>query len=217
MPAEIPLTYTQNPRPVGFPVTYKLVSDRLVVDTVKRVDEFPLRDVEQVRLTYEPGKLARGFYKAAVRFRDGRTVSLGSVSWSSVFHSVDQAPAYGAFVAALVAAIGEASPRARLEAGKPLLVWGAMVAVAAAIAAAIAAAVALPLSHGSPMGSLVALALGAVMAWQMGPVVRRNRPRRFTPQTLPADLLGGAGRGAAGVTPAASGSGPRGRRAPGGP
>ena len=214
MPAEVPLAYRQNPRPVGFPVTYKLFYDCLVVDTLKRVDEFPLRDVEQVRLTYEPGKLARGSYKTAVRFRDGRSVSLGSVSWSSVFNSVDQTPAYGAFAAALVAAIGEASPRARLEAGKPRLVWSAMVAVAAAIAVAVAAAVALPLSHGSPAGALVALALGAVMAWQMVPVVRRNRPRRFTPQAPPADLLGGSG--AAGVTPAASGFRPRGRRGRGG-
>ena len=211
MPAEIPLVYSQNPRPVGFPVTYRLVSDRLVVDTLKRVDELPLRDVEQVRLTYEPGRLLRGFYKAAVRLKDGRSVSLGSVSWSSMISTTDQAPAYGTFVAALIAAIGQASPRARLEAGKPRLVWGATAAISAALAIAVVFTAARSLSHGSPIGALVPLALGGVMAWQMAPVIWLNRPRPFRPDALPANLLGGA------VTPAASASAPRGRRARGGP
>jgi hypothetical protein len=211
VPAEIPLVYSQTPRPVGFPVTYKLFGDRLVVDTLKRIDEISLRNVEQVRLTYEPGRLSRGFYKTVVRWRDGRSVSLGSVSWSSLISNTDQGPAYGAFVAALIAAIGHASPRARLKAGKPRFVWSVMAAVSAALAVAVVFTAARALASGSPVGAVVPLALGAVMAWQMGPVVWLNRPRSFTPEALPDDLLGGA------VTPAASGSGPRGRRARAGP
>jgi hypothetical protein len=208
MSAEPVHTYQQNPRPVGFPITYKLTGDRLTVDTLKRTDEVDLRDVERVRLTYEAGKLSSGFYKAALRLKDGRTVALSSISWSSMVHSANQAESYRAFVVALIEAVSRMSPQARLEAGKPPFVWGAMAATSAALAIAAAYIALRALMAGSTAGALVPLALGSVMIWQMGPVVWRNRPRSFTPGALPADLLGGE------LSPAASVSGPPSRRAP---
>ena len=42
MATEVPLTYQQNPRPMGSGVTYGLAGDRLVVDTLRRRDEINL-------------------------------------------------------------------------------------------------------------------------------------------------------------------------------
>jgi hypothetical protein len=211
MATEVPLVYTQSPRPIGFPVTYRLVGERLTVDTLTRVEELDLRSVVMVRLTYEQGKLSSGFYKTLLRFRDGRTVSLGSISWSSMLHSANQAPAYAAFVTGLIAVIAQASPQAHLEAGKQRLLWGALAASVIALVAVIVFMAIRSLVEGSAMGALVPLVLGAVMMWQMMPLVWRNRPRPFGPAALPGDLLGG------GLSPGASGSAPRARRAPAGP
>jgi hypothetical protein len=208
MPTEPPLAYSQNPRPIGFPITYKLAGDRLVVDSFRRSDAVNLSAVERVRLTYEAGKLSSGFYKTALRLKDGRAVSLTSISWSSMVQSTNQAEAYRAFVAALIETIARLSPQARLEAGKPRFVWAAMAATSGLLVVAAAYIALRALMAGSTAGALVPLALSAVMAWQMVPVVWRNRPRPFTPDALPADLLGSA------LSPAASGSGPPDRRAP---
>jgi hypothetical protein len=208
MPTDPPLTYQQSPRPVGFPVTYRLAGDRLTVDTFRRVDEVDLGAVDRIRLTYEAGKLSSGYFRATLRLKDGRSISLSSISWSSMVHSANQMDAYRVFVAALIHAVARVSPRARLEAGKPRFIWGAMAATSAALVVAAAYIAARALMAGSTAGALVPLALGAVMLWQMGPVVWRNRPRPFTADALPADLLGGA------LSPGASGSGPPSRRAP---
>ena len=190
MATDLPVTYRQSPRPVGFPVTYKLLSERLVIDSTRRVDEVTLRHVELVRLTYEPGKLARGFFKMALRFTDGRTLAITSVSWASLMQMRDQRPAYGAFVRALTEAIGRANPQARFEAGKPRLLWGAMALLACLVVAVLAILIARSLAAGSFAAAVVALGLGAAMLWQVAPMVRLNRPRPFAPGEVPADLVG---------------------------
>jgi hypothetical protein len=210
MATEVPLTYQQNPRPMGFGVTYGLAGDRLVVDTLRRRDEINLGAVSRLRLTYEAGKLSSGFYKTAIRLKDGRSVSLTSLSWSGLAQSTNQIEAYRAFVATLIAAVVHANPQARLDAGKPRFLWAAMALTTGALTLA-AAYIALRAFLGGATGAaLVPLALGAVMLWQMGPVVWRNRPRTFTADALPANLLGG-------LSPGASGSIPPGHRAPAGP
>jgi hypothetical protein len=205
MPVEAPLTYQQNPRPMGFGVTYRLAGDRLVVDTLRRTDEINLGAVARLRLTYEAGKLSSGFYKTAIRLKDGRSVSLTSLSWSGLAQSTNQVEAYRAFVAALIEAVGRASPQARLEGGKPRFVWTAMAITTGALTLAAAYIALRAFLGGATGGALVPLALGAVIMWQMGPVVLRNRPRPFTADALPADLLG--------LSPGASASGPPSRRA----
>ena len=166
---------------------------------MRRVDEINLAAVARIGLTYEAGKLSSGFYKTALRLKDGRAVSLTSISWSGLAQSNNQVGAYRDFVAALIEAVSRASPQARLEAGKPRFVWAAMAATTGALALAALYIAARAFMAGAIGAALVPLALGAVMIWQMGPVVRRNRPRPFTADALPDDLLGGA------VSPGASG------------
>ncbi len=42
---------------------------------------------------------------------------------------------------------------------------------------------------GAIPAALFAAAVGAAGIWQLEPMVRLNRPRRFTPETMPQDLL----------------------------
>ena len=118
MPAELPLTYRQNPRPIGFPVTYSLTGERLTVDTLQRVDELNLGTVELVRLTYEPGRFSSGSYRTLLRFRNGRSVSLGSISWSGMLHNTNQIAAYAAFVTAVIGVVGRAMFHLASELGR---------------------------------------------------------------------------------------------------
>ncbi len=83
MPVDTPLTYVQNPRPVGYPITYRLSGDRLVVDSTRKVDEVRLGAVTQVRLSYEPRSFAQRAYRTKLTLSNGRSVAFSSLSWLS--------------------------------------------------------------------------------------------------------------------------------------
>jgi hypothetical protein len=190
MATEVPLTYQQSPRPVGFPLTLKLTRDRLVIDSQRKVDEMRLDAIESVRLTYETGSLGTGHFKTKLRLKDGRTAAFTSITWSSMVQSRSLAPEYRAFVTALVAAIARANPGVRLVAGKPRFAWTAMAIISAATFVVVVLFVGGALAAGATAAALVAAAIGAVGLWQLAPMVRRNRPRAFAPDAVPSDLLG---------------------------
>ena len=183
MSTDLPLAYRQNPRPVGFEVSFRLAGDRLVVDTGRREMEIALAAVEQVRLTYETRSMAQGAYQTKLRTRDGTTVKLTSLSWKGMTDVRRQDAEYGAFVRSLLAAVAAASPGARFVAGKPRLQWLAIAALAFFVWRA--------LSAGAVTVALVGAGIAAVGIWQLEPMVRLNRPREFAPQEAPRALLPG--------------------------
>lgn len=189
MTTGLPLAYRQNPRPVGFEVSYRLAGGVLVVDTSLKRTDIPLASVAQVRLTYEPRSMAKGIYQAKLRLKDGTTLKLSSVSWKGMMDLRRQDPEYSAFVQALLSGVAAANPNARLLAGKPQLQWAAMAAVAALALVGAALFVWEALRSGAHGSALLGAAIAAVGIWQLEPMVRLNRPRAFTPPEMPSALL----------------------------
>jgi O-antigen/teichoic acid export membrane protein len=189
MSAELPLSYRQNPRPVGFEVSYRLVGDRLSVDNGRKETEIALARVEQVRLTYESRSMGQGAYQTSLKLADGTTVKLSSISWRSMFEARRQDAEYSAFVQALLLGVARANPAARFLAGKPRLQWLAMAAVAAVSLVAAAFFIWRAALSGATIAALVGAAVAAAGIWQLEPLVRLNRPRPFTIRELPQGLL----------------------------
>jgi len=189
MSTELPLTYRQNPRPIGFEVSYRLAGDRLTVDSGRKETEIPLAQVAQVRLTYEPRGMAQGAYQTKLKLRDGTTVRLTSISWRSMIDARRQDTEYSAFVQALLLRVGRANPDARLCAGKPRLQWLAITAITGATLVAAAFFVWRAVLSGANMAALLGAVIAAVGIWQLEPMVRLNRPRAFLAGELPQGLL----------------------------
>jgi hypothetical protein len=189
MATELPLVYRQNPRPVGFEVVYKLADDRLTVDTGRRIDHIPLSAVEQLRLTYEPQSLGRGALRAKIRLKDGRSISFSSLSWKSMIEAKSLRAEYGIFLHALIARIAQANPNARFVAGQPLLRWIAIVVVTAALLTAVVSFAWRAAMSGTAAAALLGIGVAAVGIWQLEPMVRLNRPRRFTADDVPSALV----------------------------
>jgi hypothetical protein len=189
MSTELPLTYRQNPRPVGFEVSYRLAGDVLTVDTGRKEIVIPLGSVEQARLTYEPRSMARGAYQTKLKLRDGTIMKLTSISWRRMMDVRRQDAEYSAFVPALLARIAEANPRARFVAGKPRLQWAAVAALTAVSLVAVAIFMWQALRSGANLAALFGAAVAAAGIWQLEPIVRLNRPRAFTSGNVPPALL----------------------------
>jgi hypothetical protein len=101
----------------------------------------------------------------------------------------EQGAAYRAFLAALLPAIALANPRVRFIAGKPAAIWYGIVALAAVAAAGVALFIGRAFLAGEPGAGLFGCLVAAGGAWQAAPFVLRNRPRIFSPDAVPADLL----------------------------
>jgi hypothetical protein len=153
---------------------------------------FAYREVELIRLSYRPRSLDYNVYRLDVRMRDGRSVKLFNVANSplAVFKPYERWDrGYALFVEGLARRVAAAAPKAQLLAGLPnWRFWpaaavGAMLAgfltvrgVAAAVDADWRAAIVCAL------GLLAALAFLKAFLW-------RNRPQRFAPGAIPAEVL----------------------------
>lgn len=187
--AALPLTYRQNPRPVGFEIALRLAGDVLHVDSGRKELAIPLASVVELRLTYEPRSMAQAAYQTKLRLKDGKTVKFSSISWRSMIDARRQDREYSAFARALVAAVARANPSARFVAGKKRLQWAAIAAAAAFSLVAVAAFVWQALRAGAPAAALLGIGVAALGIWQLEPMVRLNRPRPFSPGEAPAMLL----------------------------
>jgi hypothetical protein len=184
-----PVVYRQNPRPVGFEVVFRLSPGRLEVDGMRRVDDVRLDGIEQVRLTYQPRSFSNRVFRTKLTLKDGKRVNVTSLSWRSMLEARSQDAEYGAFVRALLAEIGRANPACRFVAGRPPVIWLLVALFSAASLVAIAAFAWQAFSTGATAVAAFAAFLLAAGVWQLEPLVRLNRPRRFTPDAPPADLV----------------------------
>lgn len=189
MGTDVPLVYSHSPKPVGFPLAFRLSGNRLLIDSTRSVDEIALAAVAEVRLTYEPRSVARRAFKTTVKLEDGRSFALSSLSWRSLTRVDEQAAEYRAFVTALLRAISRASPRARFVAGKPAPIWCAAVVLAVAAFLGIALFVWRALAAGASEAALFGLIVLAGGLWQAWPFVGRNRPETFRPDAPPDRLM----------------------------
>lgn len=183
------LTYAHRPRPFGHEVSYRLDPDGLFVDSGRKQDKVPFGAIEQVRLAYRPTNVGAQGYRARLRLSNGRTLTLGNLSWKSWVDVDRRDEAYRRFIAELLTRAGHANPRLVCLSGQPIAMWGSVAVTGLVTCLALAAATILAAMRGSwPVAMLAALVL-AGFAWQARLMVERNRPGVFTPEHLPQAVL----------------------------
>ncbi len=77
----------------------------------------------------------------------------------------------------------------RFEAGFAAWRWWPMVAISAAAAVAIVYLAIQTVAAGNVNPVLLVLGFAALFAWQMWPLIRRNRPERYDPRHIPERVL----------------------------
>jgi hypothetical protein len=170
-------------------VTFTIQGDRLVVDNGRQVRELPFASIEQVRLTFETKSLGRGAYQTRVRTRDGTSLAFTSLSWKSLIDVQSLDREYRIFTRALFDAVGRANPAARFVAGRPRIVWVVTAIMAVAALAAMAFFIWRALQAGASGAAAMAAFFTVAGIWQIEPMIRLNRPGRFTPDEPPHELL----------------------------
>jgi hypothetical protein len=189
MPDKPIATYSHRAKPYSAEAEFRLMPAHLRIEQGRRSGDFPYHDIVMVRLTYKPGNTTNEGYMAKLYRRDRRTASLTNLSWKGLVEMERRDADYRRFVELMIAEIRKANPGVILQAGMPG--WQHKITAVAGLAAVITLVIVTSqaaLHNSLPMAALTA-ALGLYFGWWTIRYLARNRPRGFTADALPEDVL----------------------------
>jgi len=163
----------------------------LEIDTTRKVDRVRLSAVTQVRFVHAPSNVSTKGFKTELRLSDGKIVRFGNLSWRSLTDMDRDDPRYHAFVSALTAAIVKANPNVEFVAGKPFALWLAMATVGIGSMLMLVYFSLRAYSQGASGVALLGVLLVLASFWQVGPMIRLNRPRALSRGEVPDALVPG--------------------------
>jgi hypothetical protein len=189
-PAAEPVpVYRYRPRMMGSDFVLALAPDALEWGSATRNGRLAYGDIKRVRLAFQPSNLMTKRCVCEIWPQSGGKLTVPSSSPRSLLDSTDHGPEFRAFVTALVRKIGEAGGAARLEAGIAAWRWWPMTIVTAVLLAGAFVLGLRALLTGETVFGVAVLGFCALLAWQMGNLIRRNRPSVFSPNAVPPGVL----------------------------
>lgn len=187
-PAADPV-YIHKPSLMGAPWELRLRPEALEWRTGRHEGRIPYARVTRVRLSFRPVTMQTRRFLAEVWSAGGPRLSIASTSWRSMVEQAAQDQAYGAFMRELHRRIAAAGAAPAFDRGSPALLYWPGLAVFVGVVAGFAVLIVQALDIGAYGGAAVVGAFFALFAWQGGTYFRRNRPGRYRPDALPADLV----------------------------
>ena len=187
-PAADPV-YIHKPSLMGAPWELRLRPEALEWRTGRHEGRIPYAHVTRVRLSFRPVTMQTRRFLAEVWSAGGPRLSIASTSWRSMVEQAAQDQAYGAFMRELHRRIAAAGAAPAFDRGSPALLYWPGLAVFVGVVAGFAVLIVQALDIGAYGGAAVVGAFFALFAWQGGTYFRRNRPGRYRPDALPADLV----------------------------
>jgi hypothetical protein len=146
-------------------------------------------DIASIRLSYRPVSMQSRRFRADIEHANRQRIAILSTSWQTVALMAPQDDDYRAFITLLHARLKQAGGRVALIGGVKSGVYAAGVALLALVAIAITGLLARAVATGAFGGALFLVGFAALFGWQIGGYVRRNRPRNYTFDDLPRELL----------------------------
>ncbi len=183
------LTYAYKPRLMGPSYEFRLSNDGLDWSIGLRSGRVSYPMVQHIRLGYKPTNLGTGRFITEIWPQQASKLSLDSISARSVIDTVDLGAEYTKFIRELHRRVSLANRDCIFEAGMPSWRWwpSAIVGVFCLFALIYIVAQSIVSGHYA-VGAGITL-LGAWFVWQIWNIVMRNRPRRYAPDAIPADIL----------------------------
>jgi hypothetical protein len=182
-------SYVYKASLIGSAHRFELTEDRLAWHVGGRSGLWPYTDIAAVRLSYRPISMQPRRFRADIVHISGARIAVLSTSWTTVTLMKPQDGDYRAFITQLHRRLKEAGSRAALLGGLRPSLYHAAVAVLAIVAVSMSGLLIRALATGEWAGALFLIGFAALFWWQIGGFVRRNRPRRYTFDELPEELL----------------------------
>ena len=182
-------SYAYKASLVGAAQQFELTDDGLSWRGGGKSGLWPYATIASVRLSYRPVSMQSRRFRADLEDVGGARVSIISTTWQTVALMAPQDEDYRAFIVALHRRMQQAGSHAALVGGlKPAIHFGAMVLIAL-VGVAMTGLLARAVATAQWGGVLFIVGFAALFGWQVGGFIRRNKPRSYTFEDLPKQLL----------------------------
>ena len=180
-------TYTFKPTLVGGARQFALTDDGLSWQAPGKSGIWPLDKIAAIRLSYRPISMQSNRFRADIEDSRGERVTLFSTTWHTIALMARQDGGYR--IVELHRRLKAAGCNVFLIAGINPKIYMAGLALVALVAVAMAGLLIRALLTGEFAGALFLLGFAGLFAWQIGGFMKRNRPRTYTLDALPMDVL----------------------------
>ena len=183
------LQYTYKASLVGSAYRFELVDNELQWQVGRRSGTWPLASVAMVRLSYRPVSMQSRRFRTDIWNERGERISILSTTWQTVALMEPQDNSYREFVLALHRRLKAAGSNASFIAGLSPWIYQAGLGVLALLAVAIVGMFVRAAWTGLWAGAAFLVAFAALFVWQVGGFMHRNRPRSYSADDVPGDLI----------------------------
>jgi len=146
-------------------------------------------DIASIRLTFRPMSMQSRRFRADIKSREGRRISILSTTWQTVTLMAPQDHGYRAFINELHRRLAAAGSKATLIGGIGQLTYAAALVMVTLLGIAMAGLLLRAFMTGEWYGALFLVGFVALFSWQIGGFIKRNRPRTYDFDHLPETLL----------------------------
>lgn len=174
---------------IGSAHRFTLEDDGLSWQAGRRSGKWRYADIAGLRMSYRPMSMQSRRFRTEIDHRGGGRIIVMSTTWQTLALMAAQDKDYRAFILELHRRLAEHGARASLVAGLNPVLYFVGAGVLALLSVAMAALLVRALVTGEWAGALFIVGLSALFGWQIGGFMRRNRPRAYTFDALPQDLL----------------------------
>jgi hypothetical protein len=150
---------------------------------------WPYAGISEIRLSYRPVSMQSRRFRADIESAGQGHLALLSTSWQTAALMAPQDQDYRLFITQLHARLKQAGSNAALIGGLRPRIYAAAIVLLSLLAIAMTGLLVRAIATGEFAGILFLLGFAALFTWQVGGFVRRNRPRAYTSDDLPAALL----------------------------
>jgi len=146
-------------------------------------------DIAAIRLSYRPVSMQSRRFRADIDKAGGGSIAILSTTWQTVALMAPQDHGYRAFMVELHRRLKDAGSKAALIGGIGPKTYAGSLGLLTVLAIAMLVLFVRALLTSAFSGALFLLGFAALFTWQIGGFVKRNRPRSYDFDHLPAELL----------------------------
>jgi hypothetical protein len=187
--ADDEFVYQFRPRMIGAENAFRLGAQSLEwsIGGQRGSTAYPM--ILRVRLGFRPSNFGGKRYIAEIWSRNAPRIEIASASYRSVAAMEDLGAAYSPFIRELHRRVVVAGGECRFDAGFPAWRWWPMAAVGVVSMLVLAYVVIRALTNGEIGAGALVVGFMGLFAWQMLPLILRNRPQQYDPRHIPDEVL----------------------------
>lgn len=181
--------YIFKPSLVGGASQFDLTGEGLSWQVRGKHGVWPLEKIAAIRLSYRPVSMQSRRFRADIEDTRGERVTLYSTTWHTVALMSPQDNGYRTFIVELHRRLAATGSKAVLVVGINPAIYTAGLVVLGLVGVAMLGLLIRALITGEFAGALFLIGFAALFGWQIGGFLRRNKPRTYTFDALPKDVL----------------------------